>query len=224
MERVASKITPVALGRRAVATAIRRGGFTLIEMLVVIGIILLLMTIGVAGYRSMQGSANERSTKANLTGADALLKQLTAVGALTQLEGPNDYQPTPAYAIGDKVNAVPTIDKNAALVLCRKATVIMQRRPDIKKAIETLPPAMLYTAPTGGPTTDAPAFLDGWGNVIIFVPSGGLENVTLETGATVTVTSSGTPNSPQNRPFWVSPGPDGKYETNQDNIYSFQAK
>lgn len=28
--------------------------------------------------------------------------------------------------------------------------------------------------------------------------------------------------SPDHRPFWMSAGPDGKYETNDDNVYSFQ--
>jgi prepilin-type N-terminal cleavage/methylation domain-containing protein len=211
-----------------------QAGFTLIEMLVVVAIILLLLTIGVIGFRSMERSSSEKQTKVNLTNAEALLKQMTAVGILPRLQGPNDYQPTPLYPF-DNNNVSqpidPPVNQTVALQNCRSVTRVMMQHPEVKKAILALPSQMIATPPTG--TTADPALIDAWGFALIFVPSGGLRNVQVEgaaAGSVVTVTSSGfVPSStvapnPQNRPFWVSPGPDGKYETGADNLYSFQMK
>lgn len=64
--------------------------------------------------------------------------------------------------------------------------------------------------------------IDGWGNPILFVPSGGLTKVALTAtnGAATTITS------PDNRPFWASAGPDGNVGSSlttyaDDNLYSF---
>jgi prepilin-type N-terminal cleavage/methylation domain-containing protein len=66
-------------------------------------------------------------------------------------------------------------------------------------------------------TVDAtvPVMIDGWGNPIIFVPSGALGNVTAGGG-------TGTMKSPDGRPFWASAGPDGIMSQGDDNMYSFE--
>jgi prepilin-type N-terminal cleavage/methylation domain-containing protein len=203
-------------------------GFTLVEMLVVISIILLLLTIGILGYRSMERSGAEKQTRINLTNAESLLKQMTSLGNISRLEGPSDYSPAPLYPFDSNGNPQmidPPSSQAAALALARNAMAVMVRHPDIKKAVAALPPQMMYTPPNGTPNpNDPPAMIDAWGNPLVFVPSGGLRNVQLEAGGTATVTSSGAVNNPQNRPFFVSAGPDGKYETGADNFYSFTVK
>jgi type II secretory pathway pseudopilin PulG len=86
--------------------------------------------------------------------------------------------------------------------------------------------------------------LDAWGNPILFVPAGGLINVTLTaTGPTVyrvassgliadqdgdgNVTDAGPPGPNEQaparaRPFFASAGPDGNFTTGDDNLYSFE--
>lgn len=88
-------------------------------------------------------------------------------------------------------------------------------------AVATLPPNTIpgYT-PVPAPQ---PVVLDGWGNPILFCPSGGLADVY------VNVKNNATPQalpltitSPDGRPFWASAGPDGDFVKGDDNIYSFQ--
>ncbi|MEM8874169.1 MAG: type II secretion system protein [Planctomycetota bacterium] len=75
---------------------------------------------------------------------------------------------------------------------------------------------------------------DAWGFPIIYCPgtgdpsgigvtsvvgdAGGLTNVLTESGGNVTVISS------NGKGFWVSPGPDGLYQTDADNVYSTEVK
>ena len=95
-----------------------------------------------------------------------------------------------------------------------------------------------------------PLILDGWGNPLIIVPATGLVNVrgnvgtsngttsgttiTIVNGSPSSVTSQLVPypsepyartlppiQSPDNRPFFVSAGPDGDLTTGDDNVYSF---
>jgi prepilin-type N-terminal cleavage/methylation domain-containing protein len=82
------------------------------------------------------------------------------------------------------------------------------------QAAQPQPPSDAYWLAA---TEDAtvPVMLDGWGNPIIFVPSGALTNVTA--GGNV-----GTFKSPDGRPFWASAGPDGIMSQGDDNMYSFE--
>src|SRR4051794_6614211 len=81
-------------------------GFTLIEMLIVIGIILLLITIGVMGYRSMERTAAMNSTKTTLGAVEGLLKNLSGTGSPNLIEGVSDLKPTPVYPYDGAGNPV----------------------------------------------------------------------------------------------------------------------
>src|SRR5205809_5899074 len=74
-----------------------RRGFTLIEMLIVIAIILILISLAVSGFRSMELMAARKQTITALAGADALVRELNALGALNRLEGPPDLLPKPLF-------------------------------------------------------------------------------------------------------------------------------
>jgi hypothetical protein len=90
------------------------------------------------------------------------------------------------------------------------------------------------------PFEKVPMLLDGWGNPIIFVPSGVLgTGAALSPGPTpplgypipgsgAIVSSPGSSgasiqvSSPDGRPFWASAGPDGIFRLGDDNMYSFE--
>jgi prepilin-type N-terminal cleavage/methylation domain-containing protein len=80
--------------------------------------------------------------------------------------------------------------------------------------------APVITAPIPTPsatlTRFPPVLLDGWNNPIIFVPASGLQKVYVGGSATPVIIQS-----PDNRPFWASAGPDGDFTRGDDNIYSF---
>ena len=84
-----------------------------------------------------------------------------------------------------------------------------------------------FTDSSGNAT---PVLLDGWGNPIIYVPSGGMTGVWmggpkpepgsggisyLSTDAVVKKVMS-----VDGRPFWASAGPDGDFSQGDDNLYS----
>jgi prepilin-type N-terminal cleavage/methylation domain-containing protein len=92
-------------------------------------------------------------------------------------------------------------------------------------AVATLAPGAIAGYPPAGSPPAQPVVLDGWGNPILFCPSGGLGSVCLNVKVTPSLTSPQPPavvTSPDGRPFWASAGPDGDFVKGDDNIYSFQ--
>jgi hypothetical protein len=85
-------------------------------------------------------------------------------------------------------------------------------------AIATLPPGVF----AGYISLGQPVILDGWGNPILFCPSGGLLNVCVNVKNTTSPQIPLVITSPDGRPFWASAGPDGDFVKGDDNIYSFQ--
>jgi prepilin-type N-terminal cleavage/methylation domain-containing protein len=231
------------------AAARRRSGFTLIEMLIVIVIILFLLAIGIYGYRSLERSTAEKQTRTNLTNADALLKGMNGIGATARLEGPDTLVPMPVFPLLTATKAFPDPptfpspgDVNVgkpgratALTKCYAVMRALQQSPENKKAIAALPPNMIVPPDPGQVANPnlPPALADAWGNPLIYVPTGGLTGVAVNNVA-VTVTSTGQLRNPgaypnptqdpavQNRGFWASAGPDGDFNTGDDNVYSFQ--
>ena len=76
----------------------RHRGFTLVELLVVIGIILVLIAIVVAGIRHTSYMAARHETEAELKVCQDLLTEYKAVNGMKNLEGPASTV-TPGYAL-----------------------------------------------------------------------------------------------------------------------------
>ena len=72
----------------------RRRAFTLIELLVVIGIILVLMSIAVVGFRHVQYTGATRETIADLQICRDLLQEYQNTAELQNIEGPGPAQST----------------------------------------------------------------------------------------------------------------------------------
>jgi prepilin-type N-terminal cleavage/methylation domain-containing protein len=219
-----------------------RNAFSLIEMLVVIGIILLLLTIGVLGFRHIERSNAEKQTKTTLAAADSMVQEMNAIGSLAALEGLANRSPTPIFTQGAVLNGTVSADRDnpgdVTLGKPGRDAVLQQNpprpsdnvqarvmrlllsNPKNKTTVQTSPTSMLVTMPAG---YAVPFLADAWGNPIIYVPSGGLAKVTFANGAVnQTVTSTGQANNLQNRGFWASAGPDGNFALGDDNLYSFQ--
>lgn len=225
----------------------------MLELLIAIGVILVLITIGVVGFRSMVESSSDRQTRLLLTSAEGLLKEMNAIGANQRLEGPPGlspraiFEPTttfpplpPALSSPGKVTSDQQPNR-VALYNARFQKLVMQvlaTNPKNKTSIEQMPSQQVLPRPQGVSEADykPPMLADGWGNPIVFVPSGGLTGINVAGGNNVTITTSGMsrdvvkyPNASQdpatqNRPFWASAGPDGDFTAGDDNIYSFQSK
>jgi type II secretory pathway pseudopilin PulG len=216
-------------------TPVARSGFSLLEMTVVIGIIMLLMAIAIIGYRYIESKNAGDATRTALHNADSMVAELDRTGQGWRLEGPGGYF-TPVgrvltisldFSGGDVSrtgNGRVAANTNCSNVLQRLLQV--QANQD---AYGKLPSKGLI-AGSGNPNTNPPlpaAMADAWGNPMVWVPSGGLNGVRLKSSSdangNVTYGSNGiTIKSPDGRGFWASGGPDGDLSTGDDNVYSFQ--
>jgi prepilin-type N-terminal cleavage/methylation domain-containing protein len=201
-------------------------GFTLIEMLIVIGIILVLITIGVIGYRSMERTAAINGTKTSLGAAEGMLKTLVGSGTPNAIEGDASLVPLPVFnytGTSYKTFGAPSSASGGYGNAQQQAVMrILWSFPQNKSALASL---QTVAAPAGSNPIDPPFMADAWGNPILYVPAGGLTSVKVGDNANpVTITSTGLTGNVNNRPFFVSAGPDGNFQTGDDNIYSFQVK
>ena len=279
----------------------RPRGFTLIEVMTVIGIIIILVGIAVFGMGKIMGGTKEKATRNALENLRSMLSEYEVVSkGLNRQPGqqwfndaavppaqvsiwkdgnPTDaatttWEPDPALVPQDvdKASGTGTHGRYNADQIANTQLVLsmMLQAPSVKTMMAALPAAQVMepvpaSVPGGskllvqqanglpGPYAGASArpmpalVLDGWGNPIIFVPSGGLcggsNNKTdpdamlvggkaddPDSKAVVAVDPATNPpancvrqiRSPDNRPFWASAGPDGDFRTGDDNVYSFE--
>jgi prepilin-type N-terminal cleavage/methylation domain-containing protein len=273
----------------------RAAGFTMIELLVVIGIILILIGLFFAGAKLVTAQAKERDTRIMLETAKTMFANYQQATKLyvnvstsnsyriyikgTQLpiqvsngvaspslvwsEGQEVARNTPQpymvpgypYPITSLMSPdscgilVPGHDFNGGLDLSlRNTEAIMQAMlsvPENQTILNNLPASKRVL----DVSMNIPLLLDGWGNVIIFCPGGGLTGVWVDpsVGSQEVITSEGVQTSPypqngfttgvpvNNKPFFASAGPDGDMsnahaytsgtptsDMTDDNIYSFQ--
>jgi len=233
-------VSTLQTARTAVACRRRRRGFSLIEILIAIGVILILMGIGIYGYKSLEESGSRKQTMATLASAAGLLKEMNSTGSYSRIEGPANQTPEPFYQLGYSLNnpGDVNIGKAGRNTIANDNTAmntpaqprlmrILKQNPKIGSMIGSMPSSALLKPDLGQPARTEPILADAWENPLLFVPSGGLKDVTLEstggTGGTKhVITSSGQAVSPANRAFWASAGPDGNFITGDDNLYSFQ--
>jgi hypothetical protein len=151
---------------------------------------------------------------------------------------PQPYAPAP-WALGTAYNVLDRVmytdaSGNVSYYVCIQA-VLSSQSIQVSNTSYWLP-AVVDVA--GSPVSTVPVLLDGWGNPIIFVPSGilgvPLNTANLNAQGKVIPGSgameSGTggsampiqAKSPDGRPFWASAGPDGDFSLGDDNMYSFE--
>jgi prepilin-type N-terminal cleavage/methylation domain-containing protein len=234
----------VSTSRSPVRVGPRRSGFTLLEMLVTIGILLVLMGIIVVGLNVILGNNQRKQTEAILKRAQAFAAEVN-----NSKQGRDSFYQRvlwTTYIGAPNVNsaAVPVAAGSAASV--DNSVVIVRYLLSLKPnrdAAQKLPPRTATDIPSsyrnGFTGADAQllanVMMDAWGNPIVFVPDA-LEVANASTGLGQPASgagglsglksTSGAVNStrftaPDRRPFWFSAGPDGKYETHDDNVYSF---
>lgn len=258
-------IPSVAHRARAAAHVRRRGqhGFTLIEMLVTIGILLVLMGIVTVGLGSLIGGNQRKQTETILKRAQSFTAEInntkqaresfyqrviwTTYGVALPPPGPpsiapvsvQPQTPTPTFLIQAVTDTVEVTSYLMTFKVNRDAALKLSPR-NIGDVSSSLRP--IFSASTDGQLI-ANVLLDAWGNPIIFVPDafeyasavnsavvlparsvGGLSNAGLTTSVGAPITTGGFADrvvAPDRRPFWFSAGPDGRYETHDDNVYSF---
>jgi type II secretory pathway pseudopilin PulG len=228
----------------------------MIELLLVIGILLVLISMFFIGLRYVTQTAQVRDTKAALETAKAMLNEYQEATHLNRPPTPllvtywtgQETLPLPSattpWAIGPitpptSSTAASPAYSNPNVTLGVDTAYVMyalEQMPANQTIITNLPAnkKLVSSVSINEVQVQVTFLLDSWGNVILFVPSGGLANVRFG-GQTSTVTgqsavgttetaggNSITITSPDSRPFFVSAGPDGDVSLGDDNVYSFQ--
>lgn len=192
-------------------TAIKRAqrGFTLIEVLVVIGIILILLGMVVLGFRHLDAVASKRDTVAelhvcrgllteyeNLNGLNVLefaAKQMNGIPVYSDVPFPANVKLLDETAGGGVIDMSDRTIKSAryespAVQKTQQVMRVLLRMPKNRSAVASLPTKRILEAePAANGNTVPPdigqaVILDGWGNPIIFVPRGGL-HVMIDNGS-----------------------------------------
>lgn len=208
----------------------RRSGFTLVEMMTVIAVILILAGMLFVGARYMSASAKRDRTRTALQ---------TLRGMLTEREAAKD-----AKTVKTEINALfpalplppayPQLNVSAGLIvdtaqasrypavgnavgITQTLISMLIATPANKQILSNFPKRQFLEPPSSGATAyNPPILLDGYENPIIVVPSGGLAGVSLNGVVQPVITS------PDGKPFFASAGPDGNFQTGDDNVYSFE--
>jgi prepilin-type N-terminal cleavage/methylation domain-containing protein len=244
-----------------------RAGFTVIELLIVIGIIAILATIigfvmsGVMNHGRVQATRVTLQNLKSMVGEfETVAKGLTRQPAYVWVNGTqvaptpgvpidvwHDHDPATAgnnalpapknvrkdYVAADPVKARHQSDAvlNTQLVMgllkaVQNNSKLLAQIPTNQIMADSVPAAGRKLLPIAGGPIDPPIVLDPWGNPIVFVPAGGLYDITVGEVLHKIVADAGQYNGPikskDNRPFWVSAGADGDFSLGDDNLYSFE--
>jgi prepilin-type N-terminal cleavage/methylation domain-containing protein len=224
--------TPVAdspAARRSSTRASRavRRGFTLLELLIVMAIMLVLISMLFLGLKYVTKNVKTKDTKTALTTLNTMFTNyeqathLSPNGPAPASSGLSPSSPAWSGYIAAPGAITPDTAGVGSLALPQYTESVMYLLltiPDNKKIMDTLP-----SNKKSNVLGATPVLLDGWGEPILFVPGypggnspWGLSGVTTAAGSNQYITS------PDKRPFWVSAGPDGNVALGDDNIYSFQ--
>lgn len=201
---------------------VRQNGFTMVEVMVAIGILVLLAGITVLGFRQVSISGKRTSTESTLTQCRSLLTEYETKNK--QVGIPTAAVVAPGWVEDIDVTGTNPRYNAAAIAATNGVMGLLQAIPENRAMLAKLPGEKLLRR--GGAVAN-PILLDAWNNPVLFVPAGGLSGVTLAGTGGRTVTSRGVIADGGEvpvgaRPFWASAGPDGNFAKGDDNLYSFE--
>ncbi len=172
----------------------QRGGFTVLELLLVIGIIILLVTLFFIGFKHVANSNRVQDTKSTLQTAATLFGNYDQATHLTKVPGwLTNFESAATMPTAMSVESLQLLVASHPVppqIVIDTETVMatLTGIPDNQKIVGSLPQAktVVELARTGDPTgtTYSAMLQDSWGNPIFFVFANGLAGVTSSGGDT----------------------------------------
>ncbi|MFT3788994.1 MAG: type II secretion system protein [Tepidisphaeraceae bacterium] len=234
-------------------------GFTLLEMLIAVGTIIVLAGILLVGMNIIGGQAREKQTKTTLGNLKSLsqevLNESKSREQFTQSTLWKIYYPSLAFPL--TANPTPSNVAPIDVSTAAKQQEAVQRTVQLmafllsnktnRDAVSRLPGNKLddvpvqykayFTASADGRLIGS-ALVDAWGTPCIYVPDrfeyrdlaragstgvpntdvGGISGMTSKSRGGAAIVQH---RAPDKSGFWMSAGADGKYETMDDNLFSF---
>lgn len=173
-----------------IPSAHRRRGYTLVEMLTTIAVLVILMGLMVSLARRVRAQSAELVTKEVLVKLDRLMAQYVARNG-GKLPAVQPFLPSDTPASRDE-----EMLRHAATLNNKDFLRVLRSQEALSRAFNDLPVRLF----------DEVTLHDDWGNPIIYMPSGH-----KDIGMAL-----------RDRYFFFSAGPDGKYLTRDDNLYSYE--
>jgi type II secretory pathway pseudopilin PulG len=189
-----------------------RRGFTLVEMLTVVAGLIIVLGLMVSLAWDVRRQSSERLTKDLLIKLEALMGQYVAqhkrLPEVTPLVGRG---PDTARAAQPGVHLPQAADEElpdeeallAAAELNNRDFVLALRTAAVAQPAASSPELF---GPLSGPMYDEVTLRDAWGTPIVFMPAMH-PAIGMALG---------------NRPFFLSAGPDRRFRTLEDNLYSYE--
>jgi prepilin-type N-terminal cleavage/methylation domain-containing protein len=216
-----------------------RRGFTMIEVLAVIGIILVLLGLLVGAFRHISQAAARKETIADLHICRAMLTEYENHNGISVVTNATGAGPVGPYG-GDISNHGGGARFGSGVANTMKMMIGLLQVPANRTVVQGIQAKRILEPKTNTAALNldqGAVLLDGWGNPIIVVPPAGLvvnildQTQTPPAAVLYVVRTSGmqpytagkTPvPSAADRPFFASAGQDGDFSIGEDNVYSFQ--
>ena len=207
-------------------------GFSLVELLVVLGIIVIIASMVVVGLSTLAGRNERTRTEARLSVLETMVENYrNATGSKVGQGLDTGARNLPYYdagfisvPAGSGAIATGVTDNTASVITTLLAVPTNRELRDAQDndfvADAAIKDDAERTVPIGVP-------VDGSGNAILYVPS---EGITVGAGGIAKPDGSWWQGRPatndlrlvarDRNPYFVSPGEDGDYSTHGDNVYS----
>jgi prepilin-type N-terminal cleavage/methylation domain-containing protein len=201
----------------------RRGGFSLIEMLATVAALVIVLGLMVSLARYVRRQSSEQLTKQLLAQVDVLVRRYQgrykALPTVTPFVRGIQTSPEPANGAGTRPTTAPILPISPAPllptafaeeVLPDERTLRAAAEANNRSFVQALQvEARRYPAEYAGLPTSF--FVEGilpdaWGTPIVFMPA-------LHPAIGMAM---------ENRPFLLSAGPDRRFRTLEDNLYSYE--
>lgn len=153
----------------------RSHGFTLLEIIIAIAVILILMGMVIVGMQYLGASSKEKSTRVTLANLQGMLTELETTAGFSKIHGDLDGDGKPEGRVIAPGSVVAGTEgetdgrDSEAIQETRAVMTVLRSIPSNRRAMDQLPPQQLFVFSGGIGDQNTPVMLDAWNNPIVFV-------------------------------------------------------